>query len=233
MNTRIREREANYYGYFVFQMSAPEDKASKLTTDPETVITAGTEDELKPRKALMMAAGWPLLFDLFLWMIRLLSANHPSMVKWGIHPRYLDGLTGIITAPFIHADNDHLLSNTLPVLVVGTALVHFYRSICLRVVGMIWLFSGCWVWLMARDSYHIGASGLVYGGVVFLFFSGIFRRYAPDGYFFFSGFPLRQSGVGHLADRPVSVVGIPPFRQHCGPFCSCLLPQRRSATDSF
>jgi membrane associated rhomboid family serine protease len=143
---------------------------------PETAVTSEPNDGRSPRKAVMSAAGWPLVFDLCLWMIRSLSAHHPFMVKWGIHPRSIDGLTGIITAPFIHADNDHLLSNTLPVLVVGTALVHFYRSISLRVVGMIWLFSGCWVWLMARDSYHIGASGLVYGGVVFLFFSGIFRR---------------------------------------------------------
>jgi membrane associated rhomboid family serine protease len=98
------------------------------------------------------------------------------MVRWGILPRTAEGLIGIFTCPFIHADNDHLLSNTLPILVVGTALIFFYRSISLRVIAMIWLLGGFWTWLMARDSYHIGASGLIYGAVVFLFFSGIFRK---------------------------------------------------------
>lgn len=144
--------------------------------EPAVSGEAAQEDELKQGRPILEAVIWPLVFDAFLWLIRLLSGSDHSMVNWGIHPRAADGMTGILTGPFIHADNDHLLSNTLPILVVGTALAHFYRSISLRVIAMIWLFSGCWVWLMARDSFHIGASGLVYGGVVFLFFSGIFRR---------------------------------------------------------
>ncbi|MFM2207793.1 MAG: hypothetical protein RL213_1768 [Bacteroidota bacterium] len=132
--------------------------------------------EKPPVTEVFQAALLPLLFALTLWAIRLLTGSDASMVHWGIRPRTADGLIGIFTCPFIHADNDHLLSNTLPILVVGTALIFFYRSISLRVISMIWLLGGFWTWLMARDSYHIGASGLIYGAVVFLFFSGIFRK---------------------------------------------------------
>ena len=95
----------------------------------------------------------------------------------GIRPRQLEGLAGIITAPLIHADKyDHLLSNTLPLLIVGTGLIYFYREIAFRVIALIYLFTGFWVWIAGRPYSHIGASGLVYGFVCFLFFSGIFRR---------------------------------------------------------
>ncbi|MCX6291440.1 MAG: rhomboid family intramembrane serine protease [Bacteroidetes bacterium] len=97
-------------------------------------------------------------------------------MKFGILPRQAEGLIGIITAPFIHANYDHLLSNTLPLLVVGSGLIYFYREIAFRMISLIWLFTGFWVWIAARPDSHIGASGLIYGFVVFLFFSGIFRK---------------------------------------------------------
>jgi membrane associated rhomboid family serine protease len=59
---------------------------------------------------------------------------------------------------------------------VGTGLIYFYRGISLSVITMIWFFTNTWVWLAARPDVHIGASGLIYGFVCFLFFSGVFRR---------------------------------------------------------
>ena len=99
---------------------------------------------------------------------------HPYWL--GVYPRTLAGLPGIFFSPLIHAGIDHLLSNTLPLIVVGSGTIYFYRSIAYRVIGLIWLFSGFWTWLAARGSYHIGASGLIYGLVCFLFFSGIIRK---------------------------------------------------------
>jgi len=98
------------------------------------------------------------------------------MTFLGIEPRTTEGLLGILTAPFEHANYDHLISNTLPLLVVGTGIIYFYREISFSVISMIWLFTGFWVWLVARPEPHIGASGLIYGFVCFLFFSGIFRK---------------------------------------------------------
>lgn len=119
-----------------------------------------------------------MAFVLVLWLIELLTdlrwIHRP--LDWGILPRSPEGLIGILTSPFIHADKDHLLANTLPLLVVGTGLFYFYRELAIRVIAMAWIFSGIWVWMIARGDYHIGASGLIYGFVSFLFLSGVLRR---------------------------------------------------------
>ena len=120
----------------------------------------------------------PLIFVAVLWIIKLAEEYfHISLVFLGIIPLYAKGLMGIFTAPFIHAGYDHLLSNTLPLLVVGTGLFYFYKEIAYRVIALIWLFTNAWVWIAARPDAHIGASGLIYGFVCFLFFSGIIRRH--------------------------------------------------------
>jgi membrane associated rhomboid family serine protease len=120
----------------------------------------------------------PLLFVALLWIIKLLEEYfHGSLVFLGIIPQKVSGLVGIFTAPFIHANYDHLLSNTLPLLVVGTGLFYFYKDIAYRVIALIWLFTNSWVWIAARPDAHIGASGLIYGFVCFLFFSGVIRRH--------------------------------------------------------
>ncbi len=119
----------------------------------------------------------PLIFVGILWFIKFCEEYfHFNLVFLGIRPLTTEGLIGIFTAPFIHANYDHLLSNTLPLLVVGTGLIYFYKEISFYVIAMIWLFTNFWVWLAARPDSHIGASGLIYGFVCFLFFSGIIRR---------------------------------------------------------
>lgn len=95
---------------------------------------------------------------------------------WGILPRSLSGLVGILTAPLIHGSAFHLLSNTFPLIVLLVAVFYFYDKIAIEVFIWIYMTTGFWVWVMAREAYHIGASGLVYGLAAFLFFSGIFRK---------------------------------------------------------
>jgi membrane associated rhomboid family serine protease len=55
-------------------------------------------------------------------------------------------------------------------------MIYFYRTISYKVFLWIWLIDGVGVWLLGREAYHIGASGLVYGMASFLFFSGILRK---------------------------------------------------------
>jgi hypothetical protein len=55
-------------------------------------------------------------------------------------------------------------------------MIYFYKEIALGVIGLVWFFTGFWVWLAARQDAHIGASGLIYGLVCFLFFSGLLRK---------------------------------------------------------
>ena len=132
---------------------------------------------MEEKKQLRKSISIPLFFVASLWIIKILEEYFDFRLTFlGIVPLTAEGLIGIITAPFIHANYDHLISNTLPLLVVGTGLIYFYKEISYRVIAMVWLFTNFWVWLAARPDAHIGASGLIYGFVCFLFFSGIIRR---------------------------------------------------------
>lgn len=129
------------------------------------------------KKEIWRSIRYPLLFINIIWLIELMAET--TGIRYtglGIRPRTMEGLIGIFTAPFIHANLDHILSNSLPIFLVGTGLIYFYKEIAWRVIFMIWSFTGIWVWFMARPESHIGASGLIYGFVCFLFFSGVLRR---------------------------------------------------------
>lgn len=102
-----------------------------------------------------------------------------SLPRLGILPGAVDGLTGIIFSPFIHTSFSHLLSNTLPLLILIWFLFYFYSKIAFGAFACLWLSSGFLTWMIGRGSYHVGASGLVFALLFFLFFSGIFRRYIP------------------------------------------------------
>ncbi|RNC65061.1 rhomboid family intramembrane serine protease [Proteiniphilum sp. X52] len=98
---------------------------------------------------------------------------------WGILPGVVDGLVGIIFSPFIHTSLSHLLSNTLPLLILIWFLFYFYSKIAFVAFICLWFSGGFLTWVIGRASYHVGASGLVFGLLFFLFFSGIFRKYIP------------------------------------------------------
>lgn len=98
------------------------------------------------------------------------------LFRFGVLPRTAEGLLGIVLSPFVHDDLDHLVNNSAPIMVLGWLLVYFYPKAAWRVVVASWMLGGLWVWTTARDSYHIGASGIIYGMAAFLFFSGLLRR---------------------------------------------------------
>lgn len=94
----------------------------------------------------------------------------------GIKPRSLSGIPGILTAPMIHGDLSHLISNTLPLLFLGSILFFFYERIGGKVFFRCYFYTNILVWLLSpRASYHIGASGLIYGLSAFLIFFGLLR----------------------------------------------------------
>ena len=97
--------------------------------------------------------------------------------KYGVFPRSLEGILGIITSPFIHGDWKHVFNNSIPLLVLGTSLRYFYKDISKEVFLWSWLMSGLWLWAIGRSSFHIGASGIVYALASFLFFSGLIRKH--------------------------------------------------------
>ena len=95
---------------------------------------------------------------------------------YGIKPRELFGLRGVLFAPLIHANFDHLISNSAPMFVLTFIVTYFYRRVAMRSIVMIYLLTGFAVWLFARDVWHIGMSGVVYGLLGFILGCGIFRR---------------------------------------------------------
>jgi len=99
-----------------------------------------------------------------------------DLQRFGIHPRDVQSLAGIVMAPLLHGDVLHLASNALPLLIAGTALLYLYPDSSRFVLPAVYLLPGILVWLFARDSIHIGASGLVYGIVAYVFIGGILRR---------------------------------------------------------
>ena len=119
-----------------------------------------------------------LSFLLLLWAVKIVEHTYQIDLGYmGIKPLTLEGTVGIITGPLIHGDLLHLLSNSFPLLILGTTFFYFYDRIAFPVFGLIYLMTGFWVWLTAREGYyHIGASGLVYGLLTFLLLSGFIRR---------------------------------------------------------
>ena len=116
-------------------------------------------------------------FTLSLWLIFCLTYYG----GWGprplaIYPLELHGLIGIIMAPIIHGSWEHIASNTLPLLLLGTMLFYGYPRSCWYALAFIWVLSGLNVWLFARPSFHFGASGLTHGLFFYLFVIGILRH---------------------------------------------------------
>jgi membrane associated rhomboid family serine protease len=112
-----------------------------------------------------------------LWFIQFANVYLDlELGRFGLRPRDADGLLGILTAPFLHGGFAHLFSNTMPLLVGITAMLYLYPNSSLRALPMIWLGGGLLAWFIGRPSIHIGASGLVYGMLAFVFLSGVFRQ---------------------------------------------------------
>lgn len=123
------------------------------------------------------SVAYTLSFVFLLWVIKGLEwALSFDFGIFGIHPRTLSGTFGIITGPLVHGDYMHLISNSFPLILLGIGIFYFYDKIAVEVFFWIYFVTGVCVWAMARDAYHIGASGIVYGLVAFMLFSGLFRR---------------------------------------------------------
>ncbi len=134
-------------------------------------------NEQKHFKFSTITLAIPLYFVLFLWIIFWFELKFGfNFNKYGIYPRSVKGLRGIIFAPFIHGDIKHLYHNTIPLFVLMFSLMYFYRNIAGKIFIYGTLATGLLTWMIARKSFHIGASGIIYLLFSFLFFSGVFRK---------------------------------------------------------
>jgi membrane associated rhomboid family serine protease len=97
----------------------------------------------------------------------------------GVYPRSLKNIPGIFSVIFVHSDWNHLANNVISFVILGSLLYFFYKQIATKVTIISYIVSGLILWIIGRENWHIGASGLVYSIAFFLFFSGLFRKHIP------------------------------------------------------
>lgn len=122
--------------------------------------------------------GLSLFFVLFLWIIYWLQIRFDfDFYRFGIYPRDFIGLRGVFFSPFIHENLDHLYNNSIPLVILLAAMQFFYPKQTFGVISYGIIFSGLITWVVGRENFHIGASGLIYVLVSFIFFKGIQTKY--------------------------------------------------------
>lgn len=117
-----------------------------------------------------------LFIIIILWAVLFIGYLFP-IHEYGIRPRTLHGLIGIPLAPFIHAGIDHLIANSVSLIVLGSIFLAMERKLSARIIVQIILLGGLGVWMIGRSDFtHVGASGVVYGILGYLMAAGVFTR---------------------------------------------------------
>ena len=127
----------------------------------------------RPVQALIVIGS----FTVLLYLIEIVDAAMSGRLdQFGIQPRSVGGLDGILWAPLLHHGWAHLFANTLPVLLFGFLAMSNGVGQWVAVTLTIWLFSGVGVWLIGAEGTTVGASGLAFGWLAFLLVRGLFNR---------------------------------------------------------
>ena len=130
------------------------------------------EDSRHLKRSFTIAAS----FTILLWLIKIVETMYGAdLVEYGVYPGQLSGLAGILWAPLIHGSYTHLFANTAPLLILGTALLYGYPKSARVVIPAVYFGTGLGVWFFARHAFHVGASGLTFGFMFFVFTVGALR----------------------------------------------------------
>lgn len=172
-------------------------------------------DRARLRRGALISAA---LVALLWWIALLQQVSGIELRGLALRPGDLSGLIGILTAPLLHGSTAHLVSNTLPLLLLGTLAVATLPRASLRALVLIWLLSGLGTWLIGRPSNHLGASGITHGLMLFVFVAGLLRRdraaiaAALVAFFLYGGMLLtvfpREAGVSWEYHLSGAVAGI-------------------------
>jgi membrane associated rhomboid family serine protease len=120
----------------------------------------------------------PILYVIGIWLLYWIEIQfNYNFNKFGVFPRSLEGFRGVFLMHFIHSNTSHLFNNSIPLFVLLTSLFYFYKEVAYKVLFLGGFLTGLCTWVIARESYHIGASGIVYLLFSFVFFSGVIRKH--------------------------------------------------------
>ena len=113
-----------------------------------------------------------------LWLVFFFNLAVPIDLRlYGLRPRQLDGLVGILLTPLLHVDLRHLVANSGILFVLLAVSLSFSRKLTFKAIGIIILVGGGLVWLSGKEgTIHIGASGVIFGLIGYLICLGLFRR---------------------------------------------------------
>jgi membrane associated rhomboid family serine protease len=140
---------------------------------PDPAYTGSEQARAHFRLAVKIAFGFVAL----IWLIDAMQwALDLEPDPYGIRPRELAGLPGVLFAPLVHSGFAHLVANSPPWVVVGVAMLFLYPNSALRVLPAVYFGPGIFVWVLGRESVHLGAIGLVYGLVAYVLAAGLLRR---------------------------------------------------------
>jgi membrane associated rhomboid family serine protease len=131
--------------------------------------------KLKLKRSIFLI---PILYVLSIWIIYWIEIQFSfNFNKYGVYPRTLKGFRGVFFTHFIHSNTGHIFNNSIPLFVLLSGLFYFYKEVAYKVLLLGGFLTGVLTWIIARESYHIGASGIVYLLFSFVFFSGIIRKH--------------------------------------------------------
>ena len=109
--------------------------------------------------------------------IHAMVGNSDAVAPFAVQPHTASGLVGILTAPLLHGSWDHVLSNAIAILILGTLAGSVYPRASLRALPLLWLGSGIGAWLLGRaGEHHLGASGVTHGLMYLTLTLGILRK---------------------------------------------------------
>ncbi|MFV8320370.1 rhomboid family intramembrane serine protease [Mycobacterium sp. 23] len=144
-----------------------------------------TQPDKKP--GWVIGATTIITFVALLYVVELIDQlSGGRLDRNGIRPLTTDGLWGIVFAPVLHANWQHLIANTVPMLVLGFLMTLAGLSRFVWATAIIWILGGFGTWLIGNvgsscgPTDHIGASGLIFGWLAFLLVFGIFVRHVWD-----------------------------------------------------
>ncbi len=141
------------------------------------LLEAGYNESDRAQGNFRLALKVSLCFVVLLWVVALLDWGLGlELTRFGVDPSSLSGLAGVLVAPLLHGDFPHLISNSLPLLVLATGMLYLYPQSSFKVIPAVYLGPGFAVWLFGRPLLHIGASGLIYGLAIYILISGVIRR---------------------------------------------------------
>jgi len=138
-------------------------------------IHMNDDNQLKLKSSIFLI---PFVYVVSIWLLYWIEITFSfNFNKYGVFPRTLSGFRGVFLTHFIHSNTNHLFNNSIPLFVLLSSLLYFYKEVAYKVLFFGGFFTGFITWMIARESYHIGASGIVYLLFSFVFFSGMIKKH--------------------------------------------------------